>query len=66
MYVNGSYVVINSKDYWNPKEKCTLPRVQTAKKRHRYHSNQQKEDQYIVVNVYQNIAANEDFKLKYA
>jgi hypothetical protein len=49
-----------------PIEKCILPHVRIARKRHRYPSNQQREDQSIAKNVYQNIEPKDDFKLKYA
>ena len=40
--------------------------MRIAKKKPKSHSNQKKEDRYIVANVYQNTVANVDFKLKYA
>jgi len=47
-------------------DKCFLPHAQTVKKKHRFPSNQQKEDQFIAKNVYQNIVQHEDFRLKNA
>jgi hypothetical protein len=56
----------NPKKSWTQTEKCILPLVRIAKKKPKSHSNQKKEDRYIVANVYQNTVANVDFKLKYA
>jgi hypothetical protein len=65
--VNSYYVASgNGKACQQKTDKCFLPHVQTARRKHRFPSNRQKEDQFIAKNVYQNIVQHEDFRLKIA